>query len=277
MRADPRLTTLARFYLHQRRVRGSDPVASLAAGSDALARRSHPPGDNGVDSVNLDWMKCVLLAAVSMLVFVSCQPTTTFQEKTQPAGVASGLPTNTVPAVGLPPTRGEHAPGGRHPLMDYAFTNQFGEPVTLSSFAGQALAITFFFTRCPNPDYCPRLSKNFEEASNRLASMVTAPTNWHFLSVTIDPEFDTPAALRIYAKRYQHDPRYWSFLTGPIDKITELAGQSGVTFEPGKGLLNHNFRTLIIDARGNLQMSFPIGGNISDGIVEEMLKAAAAR
>jgi protein SCO1 len=164
----------------------------------------------------------------------------------------------------------------RHPLMDYPFTNQLGQPVTLASFRGQALAITFFFTRCPIPEYCPRLSKNFEEASNKLASMPDAPTNWHFLSVTIDPKFDTPAALRNYAKRYQHDPRHWSFLTGSTDKIAELAKESGVTFKPEQGLFDHNFRTLIIDPRGKLQMSFPIGGNISDGIVAEVLKATGA-
>lgn len=162
----------------------------------------------------------------------------------------------------------------RHPLMEYAFTNQLGQPVTLSSFRGHALAITFFFTRCPIPEYCPRLSKNFEEACAELKAMPNGPTNWHFLSVTIDPEFDTPAALRLYAKRYDHDPKRWSFLTGPKDKIMELARESGMTMEPDQGLLTHNFRTLIIDADGKLQMNFPISGDISDGIASELLKAA---
>jgi protein SCO1/2 len=162
----------------------------------------------------------------------------------------------------------------RHPLMDYAFTNQLGQPVTLSGFRGQALAITFFFTRCPIPEYCPRLSKNFEEACAELKAMPNAPTNWHLLSVTIDPEFDTPAALRLYAKRYEHDPRRWSFLTGPKDKIVELARESGIAMQPDQGLLTHNFRTLIIDLRGMLQMSFPISGDISDGIASELVKAA---
>jgi len=160
--------------------------------------------------------------------------------------------------------------------MTYAFTNQFGNAVTLADFRGQALAITFFFTRCPIPDYCPRLSKNFEEASTKLASMSDAPTNWHFISVTIDPKFDTPPVLAGYAKRYHADPKHWTFLTGPVDRIAELARESGVTFEPDKGLFNHNFRTLIIDPAGKLQMSFPVSGNISDGIVTELLKAASA-
>jgi len=162
----------------------------------------------------------------------------------------------------------------RHPLMEYAFTNQLGQPVTLSSFRGQALAITFFFTRCPIPEYCPRLSKNFEEACAELKAMPNAPTNWHLLSVTIDPEFDTPAALRLYAKRYEHDPKHWSFLTGPKDRIVELARESGIAMQPDQGLLTHNFRTLIVDPGGKLQMSFPISGDISDGIASELVKAA---
>lgn len=162
----------------------------------------------------------------------------------------------------------------RHPLLDYPFTNELGQAVKLGDFRGQALAITFFFTRCPIPDYCPRLSKNFEEASQKLRAMPGAPTNWHFLSVSFDPDFDTPPVLRAYGQRYDYDPKHWSFLTGPREKISELASQSDVKFKPQGGLINHNFRTLIIDAAGHLQMVFPTSGNLSDDIVVEMLKAA---
>jgi protein SCO1/2 len=163
----------------------------------------------------------------------------------------------------------------RHPLLDYPFTNELGQAVRLGDFRGQALAITFFFTRCPIPDYCPRLSKNFEEASQKLIAMPGGPTNWHFLSVTFDPDSDTPAVLRAYGERYQYDPKHWSFLTGPMEKISELASASDVKFESASGLLNHNFRTLIIDAAGHLQMVFPTSGNLSDAIVAQIVKAGA--
>jgi protein SCO1/2 len=163
----------------------------------------------------------------------------------------------------------------RHPLLDYPFTNELAQAVRLSDFRGQALAITFFFTRCPIPEFCPRLSRNFEEASEKLSAMPGGPTNWHFLSVTFDPESDTPAVLRAYGERYQYDPRHWSFLTGPREQISELASGSDVKFEAAGGFINHNFRTLIIDAAGHLQMIFPTSGNLSDDIVAEVLKAAA--
>lgn len=164
----------------------------------------------------------------------------------------------------------------KHPLLDYKFTNELGQAVSLNDFRGQALAITFFFTRCPLPDYCPRLSKNFQEASQKLKSMTNAPGNWHFLSITFDPEFDSPAMLKAYGESYGYDPAHWSFLTGPADKIGELARQSGVTYESDAGTINHNFRTLIVDTSGHLQMVFPTGGNLSDAIVDEIIKAAGA-
>jgi len=173
--------------------------------------------------------------------------------------------------------RGQRPSPQRHPLLDFSFTNELGQPVSLSQFKGQALAITFFFTRCPIPDFCPRLSKNFEEASVKLALRPAGPTNWHFLSVSFDTEFDTPAVLRAYGARYHYDPRHWSFLTGPKEKITELAELSDVAIEPDGAFFNHSFRTMIIDAGGHLQMSFPIGGNLSDAIVTEIVKAAAMK
>jgi cytochrome oxidase Cu insertion factor (SCO1/SenC/PrrC family) len=162
-----------------------------------------------------------------------------------------------------------------NPLRNYKFTNELGQGVSLSDFHGQALAMTFFFTRCPMPNFCPRLSKNFQEASQILAAKKGLPTNWHFLSVTFDPGNDTPAVLKEYAERYHYDPRHWSFLTGPKDKINQLAALAGVTTEADGALINHNFRTLIIDASNRLQMVFPTSGNFSDSIVSEMLKAIA--
>jgi protein SCO1/2 len=175
-------------------------------------------------------------------------------------------PTNSVAAV-----RDE-----KFELLHYKFTNELGQAVSLSDFPGQALAITFFYTRCPLPDYCPRLSKNFQEASQKLEAMTNAPTNWHFLSVSFDPEFDSPETLKSYGQLYQYDPVHWSFLTGPKAQIGELARRSGVTFESTDGTINHNFRTLIIDASGHLQMVFPTTGDLSDQIVSEILKAAVA-
>ena len=179
--------------------------------------------------------------------------------------------------VSLPPiqTPAQSPPGrSNHPLLDYKFTNELGQAVNLNDFRGQALAITFFYTRCPIPDYCPRLSKNFQEAQQKLESLPGAPVNWHLLSISFDPEFDSPQLLKAYGDSYQSDPKHWSFLTGPADKIGELARQSGLSVQYDAGAFNHNFRTLVIDANGHLQMIFPTSGDLSDQIVAEIIKAA---
>jgi protein SCO1 len=164
----------------------------------------------------------------------------------------------------------------KYELLHFKFTNELGQPLSLGDFPGQALAITFFYTRCPLPEYCPRLSKNFQAASQKLEALPGAPTNWHFLSISFDPEFDSPEALKAYGQCYQYDPAHWSFLTGPVDKIRELARRTGVTMQNRDGVINHNFRTLIIDASGRLQMIFPTSGDLSDQIVAEIIKGAAA-
>lgn len=223
------------------KVRNYDELASLNAGDQVLFRLSVTESESWIDRVSrTGWAAAI-------------QP--------QPGGIQTG------PTSPLQP---------RHPLLSFPFTNELGQVVRLRDFNGQALAITFFFTRCPIPDFCPRLSKNFAEASHKLSALAEAPTNWHFLSVSFDPGFDSPQVLKAYAEKYQYDPTHWSFLTGPKDKISELARLSNVQFEPDAGLFNHNFRTLIIDASGHLQMVFPTGGDLSEAIVSEVLKAAVA-
>ena len=160
-------------------------------------------------------------------------------------------------------------------MLDFKFTNEFGQPVSFSDFKGKVVAFTFFFTSCPIPEYCPRLMKNFAEASQKLKAMPDAPTNWQLLAISFDTKFDTPEVLRAYGRQYDYDTNHWSFLTGPPDKIAELAQASGVNYTPDGTSFNHGFRTLVLDSAGKLQVSFPIGGNLSDMLVGEILKAAA--
>ena len=163
----------------------------------------------------------------------------------------------------------------RSPPTEFLFTNELGQSVDLRKMQGQALAITFFFTRCPIPEYCPRLSKNFAEASQLLSQTPGAPTNWQFLSVTFDPAFDTPAVLKSYGERYHYDPRHWHFLTGSRERIEDLAGTFGLRFERDGALFNHDFRTVVINATGRVDMIYPVGGNLSSNLVTDILKAAA--
>jgi protein SCO1/2 len=142
-------------------------------------------------------------------------------------------------------------------MPEYRFTNQVGQSVGLHDFKGQALAFSFVYTRCPFPTFCPRITGNMAAAQQKLKALENAPTNWHFLAITIDPEYDTPAVLASYAKKYGADPARWSFLTGPLIDITAIAEQFGLMFwraDPTKPLnIDHNLRTVVIGADGRVK------------------------
>ena len=161
-------------------------------------------------------------------------------------------------------------------IPDFALTNEFGQPLSLRGFKGKAVAMTFFFTRCPLPEYCPRLTRNFHGAIEKLKAAPGGPTNFHFLSISFDP-IDTPALLRSYARQYRYDSNYWSFVTGNSDQIRELARGFGVSTTPEGGTLNHSFSTAIFDTTGKLQNMWPIGGDMTDQIVGEITWAARTK
>ena len=158
-------------------------------------------------------------------------------------------------------------------IPDFALTNEFGQPVSLREFKGRAVAMTFFFTRCPIPEYCPRLAKNFQGAVTKLKAMPGGPTNFHFFSISFDP-IDTPLVLRTYARGYGYDSNHWSFVTGNAEQIQELARGFGVAVKLEGGTYDHGFSTAIFDAAGKLQNMWPIGGDMTDQIVSEIVKGA---
>jgi len=164
-------------------------------------------------------------------------------------------------------------------MPDYTFTNEVGKIVRLSDFKGRAYALNFIFTRCPFPTYCPRQSKGFNEAQDKLKSMPGGLTNWHFLSITIDPAYDTPARLKGYAATYHADPARWTFLTGDLEDITAIGEQVGLQFwrERPDALPNHNVRTVVVDAAGRIQWVTVQNEWETDALVEQMIKAAAAK
>jgi protein SCO1/2 len=163
------------------------------------------------------------------------------------------------------------------PVPDYHFTNQLGQPVSLHQFKGNALAVTFIFTSCPFPTFCPRMSQNFADTEKKLKEMSNAPTNWHLLTISFDPEKDTPDVLKSYAERYEYDPNHWSFLTGDLVEITAMCEQFGQMFWRESGTINHNLRTGIIDAQGRVHKILPANEWKSDELAEELLKAAGKK
>ena len=162
-------------------------------------------------------------------------------------------------------------------LSAFTFTNEFGQPVSFKQFQGQAIGLTFFFTRCPLPEFCPRLAKNFSSATKKLEALPSGPTNWHFFSISFDTQADSPEVLRRYAKLYDYNSNRWTFLTAPPETIAEVTRNFGFNYKWEGGTFNHQFVTVVIDANGFTQSAWPIGGDTSDNLVGEMVKAAAGR
>ncbi len=163
------------------------------------------------------------------------------------------------------------------PLPDYPFTNQLGQLIHTSQFKGQALAFTFFFTRCPYPTFCPLMSRNFSEAQQKLLTRPGGPTNWHLISISFDAENDSPAALQAYARRFDYQPEHWDFVIGDPLEVTAIADQFGENFWREAGSISHNLRTVVIDATGKVQKITPENKWTSDELVAEIIKAAAAK
>lgn len=162
-------------------------------------------------------------------------------------------------------------------VPDYKFTNQLGRPISLSQFKGRALALTFIFTRCPFPTFCPRMSQHFQKVQNSLKSMADGPRNWSLLSISFDPEWDTPERLARYAAPYNIDTNHWQLATSDMWNIDAITEQFGMVFyrETPGGLPNHTLRTVVIDARGRVRRIFLGNEWTAEELTAEMVKAAA--
>ena len=132
------------------------------------------------------------------------------------------------------------------PVPVFTLTDQNNSSVRLSDFLGRPVVLDFIYTRCPLPDVCPRLSANMARLQKRFGTRVS------LLSITLDPQFDTPEVLAEYARRWQADPRSWKFLTGSDDQIQAVASEFGLVYWPEEGLITHTAVTAIIDSEGKL-------------------------
>ena len=135
-------------------------------------------------------------------------------------------------------------------VPDFSLTDQNGQPLRLSHFRGKAVLLTFIYTRCPLPNFCPLMSKNFADLQERLNKEF--PNKYRLLSITMDPNFDRPAVLKDYAARYDANEADWSFATGNAEQISFVAGLMGLYYAPENGLISHDFRTALIGPNGRL-------------------------
>jgi protein SCO1 len=140
------------------------------------------------------------------------------------------------------------------PVEDAPLVDQQGKPRLFSGFKGHRVALTFIYTRCPLPEFCPLMDRQFAAVQKTIANEKDL-RDVRLVTATLDPEFDTPAVLRRHADRLKADPAVWTFLTGEPAAVSKFALQFGIFTEKDLGTganLTHNLRTAVVDAGGRI-------------------------
>ena len=167
------------------------------------------------------------------------------------------------------PTPGEEVP-------DFQFTNEFGHRISLKQYRGQVLLLTFIYTRCPFPDFCPRVTSNFADIYKQIGTNPALDAT-HLLSISFDPAHDTPKVLRTYATSVSphHDAALfnrWEFAVPSAADLPKIARFFALTVKPEGGLITHNLSTAIIGPDGKIVQWFHGG----DWQPADLIKIAAA-
>jgi protein SCO1/2 len=139
------------------------------------------------------------------------------------------------------------------PAPEFALTSQDGAPVTLADFRGKVVAVTFIFTLCTST--CPVLTPMMSFVQDRLGSDFGRKIA--FVSITVDPERDSPEVLKQYAQAFGANLAGWSFLPGAPTAIQDVTRRYGVYASKAEnGAVDHTFLTSIVDARGILRVQY---------------------
>jgi protein SCO1/2 len=138
------------------------------------------------------------------------------------------------------------------PVPDFAVTTQEGRALRLSELRGEVVALTFIYTRCPLPEFCPAMDAKFADLARRLSVVPGRADRVRLLSVSFDPEHDTPAVLADHARRRGARPPLWTFAVATHEELARVAGPLGLTVAPGSREIAHNLRTAVIGPDGRL-------------------------
>lgn len=165
-------------------------------------------------------------------------------------------------------------------VPNFTLTNQDGKRISTSDYRGKALAITFIYTRCPLPDYCILMSKNFSDLALQLQNNPELKDKIRLLSISFDPQTDTPETLRKYGLGYlgkdaKPDFTVWQLATGTDKEIKDIAGFFGLRYESDekdKTQINHSLITAVIAPDGKVQKIFAGNEWTANDLLREMQK-----
>lgn len=150
-------------------------------------------------------------------------------------------------------TRSEQRLSKIGPAPEFTLTNQDGKRIALKDLRGRVLAITFIFASCM--ETCPLLTATMVGLQDRLGADFGPRV--YFVSITVDPERDTPEVLKRYAEAHRVNPAGWAFLTGTPAEIREVARRYGIYYKKAPlGDVDHTFLTSLVDQSGTLRVQY---------------------
>lgn len=163
------------------------------------------------------------------------------------------------------PTPNENFAQVGNEVPNFTLTNQDGKRFSMKDYRGKALAITFIYTRCPLPQYCIMMSRNFSDLANQINGDAELKEKIRLLSISFDPQTDTPAKLKEYGKGYLGNPEkpdftVWQLAVGSDKEVKEIADFFGLRYEvdaSDKTQFNHSLRTAIIAPDGKVTKILP--------------------
>ncbi|MGE3491715.1 MAG: SCO family protein [Vicinamibacterales bacterium] len=159
------------------------------------------------------------------------------------------------------------------PLLD-----QEGASLTLSELRDTAVVVTFIYTRCPLPQFCPLMDRRFAEIQTLAAADPDLRGRVRLLSISFDPANDRAAVMRAHAAKAGADPAVWRFATAPEDTVDRLAAEFGVNvIRESDGTITHNLRTAVVDPRGRIVSIHDSNAWSASSIVDELKAAVLAR
>jgi protein SCO1/2 len=175
------------------------------------------------------------------------------------------------------PSVPEPRPGDAMP--EVSLVDQDGLPIRLTDYRGKAVALTFVFTRCPLPDFCPLMMRNFQAAHAALVRDAALASRTHLLTVSFDTNHDTPDVLRAYGRPFQRTATpftHWTLATGKEDAIRALGGALDLDYLEEDRSFTHNLRTAVLDREGKLRRLFRGNEWTPEELVAELKAAAGA-
>jgi protein SCO1 len=134
----------------------------------------------------------------------------------------------------------------------FSLTDEDGKLISAETFRRRPLVLTFIFTRCAVPNFCPRMTSNFSELQNLIKAENGAAAKTHLLSITLDPEFDTPQILKQYGAHSNEDPSVWSLASGDPKEINALTQAFSVYRQTEGGTLSHGLATALVGPDGKI-------------------------